>query len=134
MPSKIEIALALSDKALIAIFIVVVIIGALLVTGIINFLTAALIGAAMAVIFAVVVSKIVKAQLTQPKVGAEALIGKRGKVITPLNPEGMIMVEGEYWKAMSQQPIEDGEEVEVVCAEGLMLKVKRVGAESKSCN
>jgi len=131
IPSKIEIALALSDKMLIAIFIVVVIVGTLLVTGIISSFVAAIIGIGVGVIFMVVLYKIIRAQLSHLQVGAEALIGKKGKVTTPLNLEGMIMVEGEYWSAVGSEPIGEGEEVEVICSEGLLLKVKKAGSGAK---
>lgn len=33
--------------------------------------------------------------------GAEGMIGRRGKVVIPLTPEGLIKVQGELWKAYS---------------------------------
>ena len=119
---------------LIAVFILAVIVGTLFVTGIISSLVAVIIGIGAGIIFMVAVYKIIRAQLSHPQVGAEALIGKKGKVTTPLNPEGMIMVEGEYWRAFGNEPIGEREEVEVICSEGLLLKVKKAGSGAKSCD
>src|SRR4030042_6760158 len=41
--------------------------------------------------------------------GAEGMIGETGKVTEPLNPAGMILIKGEYWKAKSiEGNIQDG--------------------------
>jgi membrane-bound ClpP family serine protease len=62
-----------------------------------------------------------KKQLTGP----EALIGIKGKVITPLNPKGYIKVCGELWEALSiDTSISTDEEVIVVGLEGLTLHVR----------
>jgi membrane-bound serine protease (ClpP class) len=37
---------------------------------------------------------------------------------------GKIFVEGEWWNAVSETPIETGQRVEIVAIEGLKLKVK----------
>ena len=59
------------------------------------------------------------------KLGSEALIGIRGKVVTPLNPEGFVQIGGELWKASSAEGrIGMGEEVIVVSQRGLKLMVR----------
>ena len=56
--------------------------------------------------------------------GAEALVGKKGKAITNLNPEGQVRVVGQTWKAESMGgSISSEDEVEVVGWEGLTLHV-----------
>jgi membrane-bound ClpP family serine protease len=61
-----------------------------------------------------------KKQLTGP----EALIGIKGKVVTPLNPKGYIKVCGELWEALSTDTsISTDEEVVVIGLEGLTLHV-----------
>jgi membrane-bound serine protease (ClpP class) len=37
---------------------------------------------------------------------------------------GKVFVEGEYWNAVSETPIEPGHPVEIVAVNGLTLKVK----------
>lgn len=45
--------------------------------------------------------------------GMEALIGETGTVRTPLNPEGTVFVNGEYWQARSNHLIDAGQKVRV---------------------
>jgi membrane-bound serine protease (ClpP class) len=60
-------------------------------------------------------------------VGIEAMVGLQGRVVESLRPAGLIMVKGEYWKAMSVDGnIETDMPVEVVEVEGLALRVKRI--------
>ena len=58
--------------------------------------------------------------------GQEGMIGVEGRVLEPLTPIGLILVNGEYWNAKSvNDTIEVDEDVEIVGVEGLKLKVKR---------
>jgi membrane-bound serine protease (ClpP class) len=44
--------------------------------------------------------------------------------LTPIDSRGgRIFVEGEYWNAVSDTPIEKGEVVEIAAVQGLTLKV-----------
>ena len=57
--------------------------------------------------------------------GKEGMIGLIGEVTQPLNPQGVIKVGDEYWKAKSSSgDIDVGEEVEVINIDGLSLEVK----------
>jgi membrane-bound serine protease (ClpP class) len=76
--------------------------------------------------FVVVSSLAFRAYRSRPKVGMEGLTGEIGLVKEPIDPEGLIFVHGEYWRARSDEKIEPGEKVEVEGAEGLVLKVKKV--------
>jgi membrane-bound serine protease (ClpP class) len=67
----------------------------------------------------------VKAIKRKPISGKEGLIGKVGKVLEDVDSEnGKIFVEGEIWRAVSEQPIPKGVKVIVIEKEGLTLKVK----------
>ena len=62
----------------------------------------------------------------KPVVGLTTMEGGSGKVVRPLNPEGMVMVEGELWEAKSVEGnIAKGEEVIVVGQDGLKLTVRK---------
>jgi len=77
--------------------------------------------------FFIVVSTLAfRAYISRPRGGMEGLMGEVGLVKEPIDPEGLIFVHGEYWRAMSREKIEPGERVEVEDAEGLLLKVKRI--------
>ncbi|MFC1990172.1 NfeD family protein [Chloroflexota bacterium] len=58
--------------------------------------------------------------------GSEGMLGVQGRVVEALNPVGVIIVNGERWRAVSTDDnIEADENVEIVGLEGLTLKVKR---------
>jgi membrane-bound serine protease (ClpP class) len=81
--------------------------------------------------FIVVSSLAFRAYRSKPKGGMEGLIGEIGEVKGPIDPEGLIFVQGELWRAISKEKIEPGEKVEVVSAKGLVLNVRRVIAKEK---
>jgi membrane-bound serine protease (ClpP class) len=55
----------------------------------------------------------------------EGLIGEVGVVLKPIDPEGLVFVHGEYWRAVSSEKLEPGEMVAVEEVTGLLLKVKK---------
>jgi membrane-bound ClpP family serine protease len=61
--------------------------------------------------------------------GAEGMIGLEGKVVRPPIRDGLVRVEGEYWKARwvgeDTKDIKVGEDVEITRLDGLTLIVKR---------
>lgn len=60
----------------------------------------------------------------RPTAGIEAIIGSKGKVVSPLAPEGLIRIDGELWKAKSAgSRIDAGEEVIVLGRDGVRLIV-----------
>ncbi len=68
----------------------------------------------------------------KPEGGLSDMLGTRGKVVKRLDPEGMIRIKGELWKAKSAgRKIETGEEVTVVGQRGLKLIVEREGRRKK---
>jgi membrane-bound serine protease (ClpP class) len=58
--------------------------------------------------------------------GREALIGMVGVVRQPLDPTGLILVDGALWRARCEEgEVEMGAQVEVVALDGLLLHVRR---------
>jgi len=76
--------------------------------------------------FVVVAGLAFKAHRGKPRGGSEGLIGEMGVASDDMDPEGMVFVHGEYWRARSRDPVEAGEKVEVEAIEGLTLRVKKV--------
>jgi membrane-bound serine protease (ClpP class) len=63
----------------------------------------------------------------KPEVGLSDMVGSRGEVVKSLDPEGMVRIRGELWKAKSAgRKIEVGVEITVVGREGLKLIVRRL--------
>jgi len=78
--------------------------------------------------FFVVVSGLAyRAYRTKPKTGVEGLIGRKGLVKKTIDPEGVVFVHGELWRAVSEEKMEPGDKVQVEDMDGLVLRVKRVG-------
>ncbi|MDP2688947.1 MAG: nodulation protein NfeD, partial [Deltaproteobacteria bacterium] len=64
-----------------------------------------------------------------PVSGAELLLSEEGVAEDDLSPgiEGRISIEGEYWRAISDTPVEKGGKVKVTKVSGLLLKVTKAG-------
>jgi membrane-bound serine protease (ClpP class) len=78
-----------------------------------------------AAFFAFIVSAGLRAQLLPVKAGKETMHGKTVKALTRIDAQGgKTFVEGEYWNAISDAPIEPGQEAEITGVQGLTLKVK----------
>ena len=87
--------------------------------------TLILVALAMGSIFGLVVFKVGQARRLKVKVGPEQLIGEVGTVVTALTPRGEVKVEGQTWRAESiGGEVKEGEKVQVVAREGLLLRVK----------
>jgi len=79
----------------------------------------------MSSIFGIVVFKVAQARRMKIKVGPEQLVGLVGTVVSELSPRGEVRVAGMIWKAeTATETIRQGETVEVVGREGLILRVK----------
>jgi membrane-bound serine protease (ClpP class) len=79
----------------------------------------------MSGIFGFVVYKVAQARRMKVKMGPERLMGKTGTAVSDLAPRGEVRVEGQTWKAESVgESIKEGEAVEVLSREGLILRVK----------
>jgi membrane-bound serine protease (ClpP class) len=78
-----------------------------------------------AAFFVFVIGKGLRAQLLPVKVGTETLVGKTVTALTPIDSRGgWIFVDGEYWNAVSDTPIEKGQPAEIGAVQGLTVKVK----------
>ena len=76
--------------------------------------------------FFVIVSTLAfRAYRSKPQTGMEGLIGEVGVVQKPIDPEGLVFVHGEYWRAVSSEKLEPGEMVAVEEVTGLILKVRK---------
>lgn len=65
---------------------------------------------------------VIKAYKHRPFTGNEGMIGRIGEV----RSGGFVFVEGALWKAESDEPLEIGSKVEIIGAQNLLLKVKKL--------
>jgi membrane-bound serine protease (ClpP class) len=78
-----------------------------------------------AAFFMFVVGAGLRAQLWPVKVGRETLLGQIAKAVAPINADGgKVFVEGAFWNAVSDQPIAEGQPVEILRVQGLTLFVR----------
>lgn len=79
----------------------------------------------MSGIFGFVVFKVAQSRRMKVKAGPEQWIGKTGTAVSAVAPKGEVRVEGQIWKAESLgAEVKEGEQVEIIGREGLVLKVK----------
>jgi membrane-bound serine protease (ClpP class) len=78
-----------------------------------------------AAFFAFLVGAGLRAQFLPVQAGVQTMLGKTAPALTRIDAQsGKLFVEGEYWDALSEVPIEPGQPVEIVRIDGLTLKVK----------
>jgi membrane-bound serine protease (ClpP class) len=78
--------------------------------------------------FGVVVGAVARSQRRKVVSGREGLVGQVGRARTPLDPDGMIHVDGALWEATAEDgAVAKGDSVEVVAMDGLTLKVRAIG-------
>lgn len=77
--------------------------------------------------FAVVATLAFKAYVRKPVAGTRGMIGEKGSAMSRIAPRGRVFVHGEIWDALSEEIIEEGEQVEVTGIQGLTLQVRRAG-------
>ena len=65
----------------------------------------------------------------KPLGGADGLPGEIGVVTETVDPEGLLFVHGETWRAFSKEKLEKGEKAEVVAINGLLLEVKKTDVQ-----
>jgi len=78
-----------------------------------------------AAFFIFIVGAGLRAQLLPVRAGLETMLGKTVNAISRIDASGgKVFVEGEYWNAVSDAPVETGQPVEIIAVTGLTLKVK----------
>ena len=79
--------------------------------------------------FIVVIWLALKAQLRKHYSGSEAMIEAEAEAATDIFNEGKVFYKGEYWKAVSENPVKKGAKVKIVKVDGLILNVQEVKKE-----
>jgi membrane-bound serine protease (ClpP class) len=82
-----------------------------------------------ALITSFLLSIAVRARRNKVTTGAEGMIGAPGVAVGELNPDGMILVHGEYWKARSSRRVAASEPVRITGMDGLTLRVEPASSQ-----
>jgi len=88
-----------------------------------------LIAAAVIVLlfFALVITKVARSMRRPHATGLESMVGATAVAVSSLSPEGRVRLQGEIWKARTEEGILNKDEpVEVLKVEGLTLIVRRL--------
>jgi membrane-bound serine protease (ClpP class) len=84
-----------------------------------------------AAFFVFIVGAGVRAQFLPVRAGRESMLGARTVALGPIDSMGgKVFVEGAYWNALSEAPVEEGQGVEIIGFDGLTLIVKPIKAVS----
>jgi len=83
---------------------------------------------ALALVGLVVGTLVWRSQRRRPTGGREGMLGAVGVARQRLDPQGTVLVRGEYWTATSDETVQPGESVEITGIEGLRLRVRPVAA------
>ncbi len=93
----------------------------------IHLVTALSVSVPFALITMFLVTLVIRARANKAVMGPNALVNQIAEARTPLAPSGTVFLQGEYWNAESEAPVEKGGQVRVVSVEGLKLHVSPVG-------
>jgi membrane-bound serine protease (ClpP class) len=73
-------------------------------------------------LWAFAITKAIAVRRQPARVGPQEIVGMEGVV----RPGGLVFVRGELWRAESDRPLREGEEVQVEALDGLSLRVRHI--------
>lgn len=80
----------------------------------------------LSLFFIGVISLVVKAQMSKKHTGKEGMEGAEGVAVTEIFEQGQVLINGEYWIAMSDRKIQQGRRIRVKSVERLTLNVEEI--------
>jgi membrane-bound serine protease (ClpP class) len=83
-----------------------------------------------ALFFLGIVGAGLRAQRRQVVTGAAGMVGREGRALGRLDPEGPVRVGDEIWRAVCASPVESGSAVEITGIDGLTLRVRPLAKEA----
>ena len=91
-----------------------------------NRIVVGILGFLLVVVFVSMAIGLARMRKMRSETGAEALVGRMAIARTPLTPDGTVFIQGERWQAeLEDGSAAEGEEVRVVSAHGLRLRVRK---------
>jgi membrane-bound serine protease (ClpP class) len=84
-------------------------------------------------LFLFVLAAGMRALAARPVLGPSGMVGQTAVARGPLAPEGQVAVQGEIWRAVSEDgAVEDGARVRIIDVQGLTLKVVKTADEGRT--
>lgn len=75
---------------------------------------------------------VVRSQHRQVTSGREGMVGEQGKAVTAVHEAGQVFVHGEYWDAYADEPVAEGDDIEVIgVGERMRLQVRAMAPPKK---
>lgn len=128
--NRLRALLSFVDNDITVLVVLLIVLAGLGVLGVTVSWLVAIIAAVLFVAKVLLLRIVIIPQLLKTDTGREGIIGLQGRVVKPLTPVGVVMVEGERWNARSANgDIGIDQEVEVKGIDGLMVTVKRFQKE-----
>jgi membrane-bound serine protease (ClpP class) len=85
--------------------------------------------------FAFVATNVIRARRQPALMGPETMVGRTAIARSPLNPAGMVFIDGEYWQAEAEDgEVQPGEVVVVTARQGLRLRVRKAPWQQEGGN
>jgi membrane-bound serine protease (ClpP class) len=81
--------------------------------------------AGVSVLFSLIAYMAAKSQLAPIRTGITALVGEEGSASTDIAGDGQVLVRGEFWRAVSDEPIKEKEKIRVVGTKQMKLVVEK---------
>jgi membrane-bound serine protease (ClpP class) len=73
-----------------------------------------------------IVSFAVRARRRPVVSGVEGLLRERAQAVESFEREGLVRAHGEIWRAVSHEPVQEGQRLRIVAVKGLRLEVEPV--------
>lgn len=82
----------------------------------------------IALTFVVGMPSMVRTRFATPTIGRTALVGKTGVAVGPINPTGIVLIDGAQWRARTNRstPLAADAELRVVAIDGVTLEVEPI--------
>jgi membrane-bound serine protease (ClpP class) len=82
----------------------------------------------VSITFTLIAYMAAKSQLTPIRTGLSGMVGEEGHAATDLDPEGQVLIRGEFWRATAKEPIKNKENVRVVGTKQMQLIVEKISS------
>jgi membrane-bound serine protease (ClpP class) len=80
------------------------------------------------ILFTLIAYMAAKSQLAPIRTGLKSMVGEEGVAASDIDPEGQVMVRGEFWRAISDEPIKENEKIRVIGTKQMRVVVEKISS------